>query len=132
MADTGTTLDASLYGNITFASVADNVRIDLPACVAADDDITRYCKLAWHELIHTYPALQRYFNPTDGTITPIPENAPDDADAFAITLDGRRIPIEAYIRSLIDVRSALKQEQLARIKIDNATFESEQGIQQGT
>ena len=121
-------MDSSLYGWITFASVEENVRIDVPACQAEHQDFIRYCHKAWHEIIHTYPALQRYFNPADGTITQIPENAPQDAEAFPVTMNGRRIPIEALVRSLVDYRAALKPEQLARLNADDKTFAQEQGI----
>ena len=121
-------MDPSLYGDITFADVEANVRIDIPACSAEHPDFVRYCQKAWHEIIHTYPGLQRYFDPVAGTITQIPEDAPDDAEAFPITMNGRRIPIEALVRSLVDYRSALKPEQLARLKVDDSIFNSEQGI----
>jgi hypothetical protein len=121
-------MDASLYGTITFQSVSDNIRIDGPACPAQDEEIFRYCKTAWHEMKHTYPSLRRYFDSTTGTITEIPEDAPEDAQSFPVTLDGRRIPIEAMVRSLVDYRSSLKPEQLARLKLDLETFASEQGI----
>ena len=121
-------MDASLYGAITFSSVADNIRVDLPACAASDTEITRYCKLVWHEMIHTYPALQRYFNESTGAIQELPDVAPETAAAFPVTMDDRRIAIEAKVRALCDVRSALKPEQLARLKVDEGVFAEEQGI----
>jgi hypothetical protein len=124
----GTTMDASLYGSITFQSVQDNVRIDLPACQGDPEDFTRYCKTAWHELLHTYPALWRHFDTATSAIVEIPEDAPDNAEAFPVTLDGRRIPIEAMVRALVDARSSLKAEQMARLKLDMAIYSSEQGI----
>jgi hypothetical protein len=121
-------MDPALYGAITFQSVIDNVLSDVPACPADEDQLRRYCKTAWHDLMHTYPSLRRHFNTTTSAIVEIPEDAPEDAQSFPVTLDGRRIPIEAVVRALADYRSALKPEQLARLKLDMATYASEQGI----
>jgi len=113
---------------ITFQSVIDNVRKDIPVCDATDPDIVRYCHRAWHEMFHTYPSLRRAFNTTTGAVTEIAEDAPEDATEFPDVLDGRRIPIEASVRASIVFKSKMDDAQAKRYKIEIETFTNEQGI----
>lgn len=113
---------------ITFQSVIENVRADCPVCTATDDDLMRYCRLAWHEIFHTNPRLRRVFDPATGAITEAPEDAPDTATEFPDVLDSRRIPIEALVRSYVTFKSKMEDAQVRRFKIDTDTFNQEQGI----
>ena len=115
---------------ILFSDIEAAVRTDLSQTASGivdSDTVSRYCREVYHELIHTKPDLQTVFN-SDGTITDLPDTLADTASSFPDSLDSRRVAILAGVRARFTKVFLTSDTQIARFKLDDNEFNTEQGV----
>ncbi len=116
---------------IQFADVEQWVRADLDQTSSASispEDVYRYCREVYHEILHSKPDLQSTFNSTTGAITDLAGSLDPSATEFPASFDNRLHAIMAGVRARMTKRFMASAEQQARYKVETAEFYAEQGV----
>ena len=87
------------------------------------DDVSRFIRDGYHEILHGIPELKAQFNQSTGAITYLSETLPVTADSIPDGMDTYVPHLTHFVKWRILTFSRMDQAQAARAKLENDAFQ---------